>query len=410
MAKGQILPRRRSRWLLRVYQGEHPVSRARIYKNVAVWGTRESAEQELARQLALRPQRPSEDSRFADFVEYWLAAAVEPCLRAKTTKDYRGNLARYALPSIGNLRLKDLSSLHVQELYSRLSERRLSARTIRYTHSIVHASLEQARLWDLIPANPAVGLPLPENAPKPFEVFTAEQARRFIAAASVDPDGLVLLVGLATGMRPSEYLALRRCDFNGDQNTFAVERTIERQGIAGTSVAERGESDNTTEIGCNRFVSVPGRIASLVAARIYEQMLLDTTRLGTRHKPGKGLIFRTKRGKPIHERNLVQRVFKPLLQRAGLPNLRLYDLRHTFAVLALRAGAPMEFVSEQLGHSCIAFTIATYGHEVRETQETSVGQSIDSIFGELPKTGGVHFDAERKPVRTESTELKRKLA
>lgn len=111
------------------------------------------------------------------------------------------------------------------------------------------------------------------------------------------------------------------------------------------------------------------------------------------------MIFRTPRGRPIHERNLVQRTFKPLLKRAGLPDLRLYDLRHTFATLALRAGVPARLVSEQLGHRSIAFTLETYGHLLEETRGEAVQKLSDLIFG--PGTGS---GSERKPIAGEMAE------
>src|SRR5579884_1466155 len=111
MAKGQILARAQSRWLVRIYQGRHPVSLKRTYKNTPVSGTREAAEQELCRQFSLIPVRPKPETGLADYIEYWLTVAVEPRLRPKTSHDYRGHLSRYALPSIGEIRLRDLCPL-----------------------------------------------------------------------------------------------------------------------------------------------------------------------------------------------------------------------------------------------------------------------------------------------------------
>ena len=118
----------------------------------------------------------------------------------------------------------------------------------------------------------------------------------------------------------------------------------------------------------------------------------------TKQDLGDRLIIRTPRGRPIHERNLVQRAFKPLLKRAGLPDLRLYDLRHTFATLALRAGVPTRLVSEQLGHRSIAFTLETYGQLLEESRGSGPKLS-DLIFG--PGTGA---ESERKPIAGEMAE------
>jgi integrase len=60
------------------------------------------------------------------------------------------------------------------------------------------------------------------------------------------------------------------------------------------------------------------------------------------------LIFVTEFGRPVNVNSLVYKHFKPLLKRAGLPNIRLYDLRHTAATLALTVGVSPKVVSEQL--------------------------------------------------------------
>src|SRR5258708_20329868 len=81
------------------------------------------------------------------------------------------------------------------------------------------------------------------------------------------------------------------------------------------------------------------------------------------------LIFTTARGPPINEEYLVKKHFKPLLREAGLPNIRLYDLRHTSATLALTAGVAPKLLSQQLGHASAAFTLDTHSHVLPHMQE-----------------------------------------
>jgi integrase len=87
-----------------------------------------------------------------------------------------------------------------------------------------------------------------------------------------------------------------------------------------------------------------------------------------------GLVFTTTRGEPITEEYFVKKHFKPLLREAGLPNIRLYDLRHTSATLALTVGVAPKVVSEQLGHASAAFTLDTYSHVLPHMQEEAVAK------------------------------------
>ena len=69
-----------------------------------------------------------------------------------------------------------------------------------------------------------------------------------------------------------------------------------------------------------------------------------------------GLVFATGHGTPIESSNLVGRSFKPLLRRAGLPDVRFHDLRHTCATLMLSSGLSPKVAQERLGHSDVSVT------------------------------------------------------
>ena len=75
-------------------------------------------------------------------------------------------------------------------------------------------------------------------------------------------------------------------------------------------------------------------------------------------------MFRTRRGTPIRRDNLHARRWKPLLRRAGLPDIRFHDLRHTCATLLLTKGVHPKIVSEMLGHSSESITLDIYSHVI----------------------------------------------
>lgn len=153
---------------------------------------------------------------------------------------------------------------------------------------------------------------LPRAERNEFRVLTPEEAQRFVAICRNESDALVFLVALTTGLRPSEYLALRAGDFDPGRGTLTVTRTLERSnGSWRFAETKRPRS--------RRTVAVPDEVAQLLR-----------TRIASHHREANRLLFASSARHPIHERNLVQRVFKPLLRDAGLPDIRLYDLRHTF--------------------------------------------------------------------------------
>lgn len=89
-------------------------------------------------------------------------------------------------------------------------------------------------------------------------------------------------------------------------------------------------------------------------------------------------MFCTTQGKPLDHNNLVHYHFKPLLTRAELPAIRLYDLRHTGATLPLQARENLKVVSERLGHASITLTAGIYAH-VSPTMQARAAERLEAI-------------------------------
>ena len=94
---------------------------------------------------------------------------------------------------------------------------------------------------------------------------------------------------------------------------------------------------------------------------------------------GQGLVFCTGRGTPIRRDNLHDKSWKPLLSRAGLPDIRFHDLRHTCATLLLTKGVHPKIVSEMLGHASIAITLDTYTHVIPGLGEVAASAMEDAL-------------------------------
>ncbi len=92
------------------------------------------------------------------------------------------------------------------------------------------------------------------------------------------------------------------------------------------------------------------------------------------------LVFASETGTPLQRKNLIDRHFKPLLKKAELPNIRLYDLRHTTATLLLSAGENPKVVSERLGHASIVLTLDTYSHVLPTMQEAATEKLEKMMF------------------------------
>lgn len=96
-----------------------------------------------------------------------------------------------------------------------------------------------------------------------------------------------------------------------------------------------------------------------------------------------GLVFAREDGTPIHPERF-SRWFQRQLRAAGLPRIRLHDLRHSHATLDLRAGVHPKVVSERSGHANIAITLDTYSHAIPPMQREAAEMVSGLVFG----TGG----------------------
>ncbi|MGI8670276.1 MAG: site-specific integrase [Aridibacter sp.] len=127
--------------------------------------------------------------------------------------------------------------------------------------------------------------------------------------------------------------------------------------------------------------SIPLSNEALTSLRTHRKRQLENRlKLGASFE-NLDLIFPSELGTPIQHRNLVRRYFKPILKKAELPNIRLYDLRHTTATLLLSAGENPKVVSERLGHASVVLALDTYSHVLPTMQQDATKKLGNILYG-----------------------------
>jgi integrase len=337
-----------------------PVRHAQSYLNKVL------REHDLGRQIQ------GADLTLNEYLDQWLETAAKPRLREKSYRSYESLLCRYVRLALGARNLAAICPLDVQAVYQQLIERGLSARTIRYTHSVLRSSMRQAIRWRLLAEDPTNGAQLPRQRRRELGVLTAEQSRSFLEAAMQTAYGPVFAVALTTAARPSEYLALKWQDINWERGTVSVARTLVRV-RGGWRFAETKRARSRRVIKLQEWIL---------------ELLKDISKKPNRESASNswcdaaGLIFTAPSERPIDAGKLAK-TFKSIVQRAGLPIIRLYDLRHTGATLALAAGVPPKVVSEQLGHASAAFTLDIYSHVLPHMQEQAAMKVEEVLLGRV---------------------------
>ena len=145
------------------------------------------------------------------------------------------------------------------------------------------------------------------------------------------------------GLRPGEAFALKQEDLDLQDRTLRVERAWSLGGLKATKTYEDRSVDLTPDL-------------TRLLQRHVAWLKTETLRRG---RGELAWLFPNEEGKPLDE-SRVRKAFKRALGRAKLPGFRVYDLRHTYASLLLAAGAPITYVSAQLGHANPSTTLRYY--------------------------------------------------
>ena len=168
-----------------------------------------------------------------------------------------------------------------------------------------------------------------------------------------------------TGMRRGEALGLRWCDVDLERGEAAIRQTV---------VSHNYKID----------ISEPKTARGRRVVALDEHTVSELRSYKERDEPGleTDLLFHYKTGNPINPID-ISKGFVELSRAAGLPRIRLHDLRHTHATLALQAGVHPKIVSERLGHSTISFTLDVYSHAIPHLQKEAAGQIASLLFTDL---------------------------
>lgn len=379
----QTIKRGERKYLIRVFLCRDE-SGKQTYHNETYRGTLSEA-RKRARDLETERDQGTLVRASTATVKAYLAAwleAIKGNIAARTHYDYGAYVRRYIEPAIGRVYLGDLTPLHVQQLYSDMKQRGLSARTVRYCHTIVSQALGQAMKWGLLSRNVAKLADVPKLIHRERKYLGPEQVRQFLAAADNDLWRPLWYLAIETGMRPEEYLGLRWSATSLERREVRVERVLVRSRMKGEGWAL--EEPKTPR----------GRRAIVISEETSGMLRRHhRTQNERRLKAGKNyenhdLVFATEKGAPLDHSSLTRRHFKLLLVAAKLPDFRLYDLRHACATLLLSLGERPKVVSERLGHSGTSLTLDTYSHVTPTMQEEASRKLSDILFPKGKKRRG----------------------
>ncbi|HEV7645944.1 MAG TPA: site-specific integrase [Pyrinomonadaceae bacterium] len=206
-----------------------------------------------------------------------------------------------------------------------------------------------------------------------MKYFTQTEVKSFLEAAKTDRYYAAFLLAIETGMRPEEYLGLQWKDVDFDKGVLSVRRVVITLKGGGFYFAEPKTSKSRRSIPLSDTVSTALKVHKRIQLEEKMKLGLDYQNLD--------LVFASTIGTPVQHRNFDRRHFAVIRDKANLPAIRLYDLRHTTATLLLSAGLNPKVVSERLGHASIVLTLDTYSHVLPTMQQDATDRLGRVLYG-----------------------------
>lgn len=292
-------------------------------------------------------------------------------LAESTRRKYERDSANNIVPYLGQARLKDLSNTNIQEWINELSEK-ISPKTTRNVYGTLHKALQKAVDVGIIRESPAVNIELPKKEKVVIQTLPESLHGEFMRALDGDPYRIPILLCLFTGLRIGEVVGLTWPCVNLEWNNM----TIRYQLIGGKTDAHLAPPKHDRI----RIVPLPRQAVELLQEQKEIQKKQAAHPLGW-YCNSLDLVFTDEYGFPLIKQS-IRKHCKKAFAEIGCPDLRVHDLRHTYAVDMIRAGNEFKTISENMGHSSVAFTMDRYAHVTKEMEQESAKRQtafLDSL-------------------------------
>ena len=290
-----------------------------------------------------------------------------------TRASFQGNLDKWVYPAIGDIKLPEITSAQISALLLDMQGKGKAHATVVKVYTILNSLFKMAYLSDMIVRNPMdkVERPKPrkdEIKPQTAQAYTAQEVRDILTALEGEPLKWRAFIHLLidTGVRRGEALAVQWEDIDFQENTILICRNL-------CYTPGKGIYLDTPKNGRCRMVDV-GEDTLQLLKQIREQQGAG----------GKYIFTQDNSLEPMHPTSPTH-YFRQFSKRNGIKDFHPHKLRHTFASVAITAGADVVSVSETLGHSDTAVTLRMYTHANDESRRRASRIFRDAIQKDTQK-------------------------
>lgn len=382
--EGSIRRRSNGRWEGRYTAGIDPATGKAMQKSVSA---KTQAECRERLRQAIRDSQGlvidhTGDYTVAEWCRLWYETYSKPNLRFSTADSYKVILEKHIIPAIGGIKLRQLTALHIQQMYNHAKEQgrvrrwekttdlSLANSTVRRIHMVLNSCLQQALKERIIPYNPCESCRVPKLEKKEMTIIPPEKVGAYLRAAEEYGVLPIFYLELTSGLRRGELLGLQWSDLDPENQLITVNKQLSK--INGELVLTTPKTQNSI-----RKVAVPKRTVELLIAEHEKH-------------PDSPLMFASPRTGSYWSPDAIGRVHKKLLAMAEIDSsVRFHDLRHTFATLAMQSGVDVKTLASMLGHYSAGFTLDTYTHITHQMQQGAAEKIGGFMTGAELFAGGV---------------------
>lgn len=315
------------------------------------------------------------DTRFEVVAEDWLKNKRIEGIQPKTDEMFETIIRCHLIPHFGSSYLYEMTVSKIREyrngklagdtalaVAGRASHQPLSPQTVTHHLSVLRQIFKFAMVSDLTDKNPADLVDMPSIKRKPIEPLTPDEVKKIISNTQPGYKTLVLLL-VSTGLRISEATGLRQADWDSKNKQLKVRGAIKRKG------GKLYRDDYSKTKAGTRTLTVSDTLAAELDAQLVKAKR-------NKDPDGNKLLFPNREGRPLNPSNFRTRIFRKALDQSGLKEIRLHDLRHTWASEALSKNVPQHFILSAGGWEN-ASSLAIYSHltsadKAREADNSSL--------------------------------------
>lgn len=335
--------------------------------------TLEEAQRALARfgREAGQPLPDAEVVTLGEWLDYWLEDVVALNLEYTTYYCYRNIIKNHVDPSMGVVKLRELTPFRVQQYYTEMTRKKgLSHNTVHKHHVLLHTALKLAFQQGILLSNPIDRVTPPRERQTERVFYTPQQFKHLLQAARGTQVELIVKLAGYLGLRRGEICGLRWEDIDLQEKVISIRYTRTTAGVR--VVEKQPKSDHSIRrlsIGAlDDLVELLGEAASLQSAA------------ASRGDAAHGYVLVQKNGKPWHP-NKVTQMLSDFVRENDLPPITVHGLRHTFASVANTARIPLLDISRALGHRDVVVTGRIYTHIFDQTHSEAVNAVAQCIRG-----------------------------